>query len=56
MPPKINLIGGIKPGLPKRYEALFQTYTHAEFKPYYDLFYPQRDGLRVKCVPTLPIY
>jgi LAGLIDADG DNA endonuclease family len=39
-PPKINLIGGIKPGLPPRYEARFRTYRHDLFKSYYDLYYP----------------
>ena len=50
-PPKINLIGGIKPGLPKRYEVRFKTYSHDEFKYYYDLFYPEVDGKRNKRVP-----
>lgn len=50
-PPKINLIGGIKPGLPKRYEVRFKTYSHDEFKYYYDLFYPEVDGKRKKRVP-----
>lgn len=50
-PPKINLIGGIKPGKPARYEARFKTYRHDVFKPYYDLFYPLVDGKRTKRVP-----
>lgn len=50
-PPKINLIGGIKPGKPKRYEARFKTYGHPEFQTYYDLFYPPCDGRRIKRVP-----
>ena len=50
-PPKINLIGGIKPGLRNRYEARFKTYAHEEFKYYYDLFYPEVDGKRKKRVP-----
>ena len=53
-PPKMNLIGGIKPGLPKRYEVRFKTYSHEEFKYYYDLFYPEvKDGnKRIKRVPN----
>ena len=52
-PPKISLISGIKPGLPKRYEVRFRTYSHNEFKYYYDLFYPavKDDNKRVKRVP-----
>ena len=50
-PPKINLIGGIKQGLPNRYEARFKTYSHNEFKYYYDLFYPANDNKRIKRVP-----
>lgn len=52
-PPKINLIGGIKPGLAKRYEVRFKTYSHDEFKFYYDLFYPKvKDSYkRIKRVP-----
>ncbi len=50
-PPKRNLIGGIKPGLPKRHEVRFKTYSHPEFKYYYDLFYPEVDGQRKKRVP-----
>lgn len=50
-PPKINLIGGIRPGLPKRYEVRFKTYAHEEFKYYYDLFYPEVDDKRKKRVP-----
>lgn len=50
-PPTINLIGGIKPGLPKRYEARFKTYSHACFKPYDDLFYTYVDDKHTKRVP-----
>lgn len=52
-PPKINLIGGIKTGLPKRYEVRFKTYSHSEFKYYYDLFYPavKATNKRIKRVP-----
>lgn len=51
--PKATLIGGIAPGLPKRYDVRFKTYGHEEFKSYYDLFYPQVLGSKVrkKCVP-----
>ena len=48
----MNLLGGIKPGLPKRYEVRFNTYTHIDFKYYYDLFYPKVvHGKRIKRVP-----
>lgn len=50
-PPKINLIGGIKPDKLKRYEVRFKTYSHPEFQFYYHLFYPLCDGKRVKRVP-----
>lgn len=51
--PKISLIGGIKPGLPKRYEVRFKTYSHNEFKYYYDLFYPlvNNSNKRIKRIP-----
>lgn len=51
-PPRINKIGGIKPGKALRYEARFKTYSHDSFNDYYDLFYPPSiDGKRVKRVP-----
>lgn len=52
-PPKKSVIGGIKLGLPKRFEVRFKTYSHHEFKHYYDLFYPAvKDGnKRMKRVP-----
>lgn len=52
-PPKKNLIGGIKPDLPKPYEIRFKTYIHNEFKYYYDLFYPKvkDSNKRLKRVP-----
>ena len=47
------MIGGIKPGLPKRYEVRFKTYRHNEFQFYYDLFYPKvkDSNKRIKRVP-----
>ena len=53
-PPKTSVIGGIKLGLPKRYEVRFKTYSHNEFKYYYDLFYQEvkdNNNQRIKRVP-----
>lgn len=37
--------------MPNPYETRFKTYSHNEFKYYYDLFYPEVDGKRKKRVP-----